>query len=788
MKNMRRRGFTLIELITVMAISAILLGLIIVPLFQSFNLTRTAQAFAEAQDRARIVTERIGREIGNAALVRGSGGVVQTRINGVDSAVPVNTLIIRVPRGVAGVWPGDPADPVDVALPYTKLDLLLPAEGVPIRGPRGGYIDPVTGKEDPTLTAPKGQVNLPAAPGQKMVRFFISLRDPFERYTNPYDGLLMARSAQRDNLYGLYRAEVVPYIYRNHKATPGDDTTRAFRPNLDYFDSDDETDTRIIDMDDPRFLLADFASGNPVRTGARADRIANWLRHATMLTDVSRYDMILPVFDKGSRSVRAVAGQPAVPRIVPLIQFRPSRINSDPAEPMLAARPGEESDDSAALGSDVFMTQYGLWGNVVVRIFPRRWRPETGLRNDYLVAHRSPTDPDLPMGLYVYDPEAAGGGPDFLNPPARELFDIALYDRLTALRVNSPANQIYPFTQAVAAANGRSGWLANAHYRTLFTPITFDRNKGRVLAGFSIDQVGNPATTPPVGNPQNLPSKATGDELTPAIDTDLTGNFYDAKFSTINKLYNKIFTDYPSLRAGNVHRFIDLRATPNGDGTPGPLFPNPIAGVATGFVDQTDDGGTRSKVSIVPGSEVVIGPDQLPGLNQGEPIRYTRVARGEPGPNQYSINYTDVQEPTNASGLVDYSVAFPDLPAAELAAFQPGTYDPNNLISAVIQPRYKVGYIKLYSGSDVPLVSGAFRVFYKFQFTSTLTGSARDRVAGLGSAFRTDVANSDTIAVDYDTRQLLDVQLTIRNYPQSSVPNPQTVTLKTTATVRNFTR
>lgn len=786
MKTMRRRGFTLIELLTVMAITAILLGLIIVPLFQSFNLTRTAQAFADAQDRARIVTERIGREIGNAALVRGSGGVVQTTLNGTGAEVPVNTLVVRVPRGNAGTWPGDVNNPVDVALPFTKLDLLLAAEGNPQRGPGGGYIDPVTGKEDPTLTAPKGQVNLPAAPGQIMVRFFVALRDPFARYTNPYDGLLMARNAQRDNLYSLYRAEVVPYVYRNSKNAPGDNTTLAYRPNLEFFQSDDETDTRIIDMDDPRFMLADFdGAGVPNTTNDRALRIGNWLRKSTLQTDVSRYDMILPVFDRGSRAIRSVAGQQNVPRIVPLIQFRPTRINSDPAEPMLASRLGEEADDAAAVGSDVYMTQYGLWGNVVLRIFPRRWSEGTADRNEYLVAHRSPTDPNLPMSLYVYDPDAAGGGPDFLNAADRELFDIALYDRLWGLKINGPANRIYQFSQAVAAANGRSGWLSNAYYRSLFTPVSFDRNKGRVLAGFSIDEVGDSTQNPPAGNPQNLPGKLVGPEFSPATDPDLTGNFYDPKFATINKLFNKIFTDYPSLRAGHVHRFIDLRVTPNGDGTPSPLFPNALGNLPTGFNDPTVDGGYRSKVTIVPGSDVVFGPDQLPGPNLGSIIRYNRIARGEPGPNQYTINYTDVQEPTNGLNNIDYSVLYPDLPAGELGAFNPRVYNPNNLISAVIQPRFKVGYIKIYSGSDLPLVSGAFRVYYKFQFTSTLTGSARDRIGG---AVRSDVAYTDTIAVDYDTRQLLDVQLTIRNYPQSSAPNPQTVTLKSTATVRNFTR
>ncbi|MEY4881563.1 MAG: hypothetical protein RLZ87_992, partial [Armatimonadota bacterium] len=42
----RRQAFTLIELITVMAISAILLSIIAIPMFQTFTATRTAQAYS----------------------------------------------------------------------------------------------------------------------------------------------------------------------------------------------------------------------------------------------------------------------------------------------------------------------------------------------------------------------------------------------------------------------------------------------------------------------------------------------------------------------------------------------------------------------------------------------------------------------------------------------------------------------------------------------------------------------------------------------------------------------
>ena len=70
MINGRRYAFTLIELITVMAITAILMTIITIPMIETFKATRTAQAYSDAQDKARLLTERLSREIGEAAAVR----------------------------------------------------------------------------------------------------------------------------------------------------------------------------------------------------------------------------------------------------------------------------------------------------------------------------------------------------------------------------------------------------------------------------------------------------------------------------------------------------------------------------------------------------------------------------------------------------------------------------------------------------------------------------------------------------------------------------------------------
>jgi hypothetical protein len=114
---------------------------------------------------------------------------------------------------------------------------VLPAK-VGNRGIGGGFIDPNTGKEDPTLRAPKGQVQLPLAPGTTIRRYWIGLRDPFTNYTNPYEGILTPRSGSRDNLFVLYMAEVEPVV-----RVGGNPTVNAAFFDVDPADELDERQT-----------------------------------------------------------------------------------------------------------------------------------------------------------------------------------------------------------------------------------------------------------------------------------------------------------------------------------------------------------------------------------------------------------------------------------------------------------------------------------------------------------------------------------------------------------------
>jgi prepilin-type N-terminal cleavage/methylation domain-containing protein len=748
---MKKRAFTLIELLTVMAISSILLGLIVIPLVQSFNLTRAAQAFADAQDRARIVTERIAREVGGAVSVRSLSGQLQTTVNGVAGVkLPMHTLLVEVP--------GANGQPTEVALPYAKLDIVPPAEGDPGLRRNGAYVDPNTGIADPTLSTPKGQVILPVAPGQLIRRYFIGRRNPFADYNNPYDGILMARNSNQDNLYVLYAADVNPFETQNVGGTV----------RLKYFfeqlDGSGNPDVSKPILDDPRFFIPNRdGAGNIIKTDDRARIIGNWLgidpqtggqrsdttRRAVVQTEVSRYDMIQSVFDLNTRQPEFNGN---VPRLVPLIQFRPAHVDNEPAEGQVAVRQGEETSSAEKIAPDVFRTEYALWERPIVRNWPTGWMPGDPDNNQYSIMRGdiSQGDPNGITGssIFVFDPDV---NQDDTNS-GTEVFDATLYDRLNTSGGN------YPFTQAALAANVRTGWLSSPILRSAFVPYVLNTRTGKIITSFGIFEIGDPNFTLPAGT-LNLPTKLTTDPntdpTTPQNDPDVSGNFYDVRHDPINEKFNKVWADAPNLQP-NIHRFIDLRVTPNTDGTVGPL--DPVNGFA--------------RATIVPGSDEVYGPDQLPGAHYGSSIRYTRVT-GTPGPNQYKINYVDLNEPST-NGVVDYQGQL-GLTPAQVAGFNPFVYDPQNFCSAVIQPRYKKGYVQLNSDPTVALPKGDFKVSYRFQFNGS---------GNRGQGYRQDV-----FAVDYDTRQLINVLLTMRNYPQATnLPNPQTVTLKSTAAVRNYIR
>ena len=660
-----RKAFTLIELLVVMAITAVLLTLIIVPVIQSFGLTRAAQALADAQDKARLVTDRIAREIGNAVSVRDASSV--------DVSVPDGTGLTQI-----------------VELPYTKLDLIPPAQGdagTSFKNADGtiSFRDPNTGKYDPTLTRPKGDVNVNGLPGSTIVRYFVGVNRPLAvnadgvyaggtavPYNEPYTGLLMARNGNRDNLIVLRRAEVQPFVYRARK--DGKANSLAWRPNLAYFRSDDdrndngEFDTRIIDLDDPMFFVPD---GQYLRESDKSrqpdpeknNRVAHWAglavdtkstsvdlvknavsKDIAIQTEVSRYDMIRPLLQGSPPQVVKDSGGHVT--VVPLIQFRPTRVANEPAAGSAAARPGEAIDGLDRIGPDTFRTDRGLWTDAIVRHYAGDYVPGGGLEIASVDTYGNVT---ISAGA------TAAGGLDGLraSPDNFVVFDGTTYERSLAL------GQPYPFTAASLSAGatdlmpGYPGteWYKVAAQRQEFTPFRVLTATGKIVTSFPIDQVGDSTKSLPAGVTSNAPYVSITSSLSPYLaagdpsakptpippgDPNLATAPYSPYGASAgnpfepNRAYNRAFNAYPDLQ-GTLQRFIDLRFVPNADGTPSPLCPIAVGGI-TGFatVDATT-GGSVNRGADRAGKRrgVRAGPKSGTELRSGDRALHPR--HGQPG-------------------------------------------------------------------------------------------------------------------------------------------------------------
>lgn len=121
-KLKNNRGFTLMEILVVMAISSILMMLVLGPVVQSFQLTRQAQAMVEAQDSARTALHMISRELGQAMFVfdNAQGPITVNDMTDVPSPpsacqTPI-MLPVAQPDG-STQW---------FVLPSAKIDFILP--------------------------------------------------------------------------------------------------------------------------------------------------------------------------------------------------------------------------------------------------------------------------------------------------------------------------------------------------------------------------------------------------------------------------------------------------------------------------------------------------------------------------------------------------------------------------------------------------------------------------------------------------------------------------------------
>lgn len=764
-------GFTLIEMIVVMAVSAILLTIIAFPLIQSFNITRQVQLDALGQEKSRAASEQIGRELAGAAAVydnTGARGLVSVSLPGADGTVTKQML------------------------PSARLALVKVAEGEP-GSVSGGYLDPDTGKVDPTLQAPKGQPVFPVAPGDVVVMYVVGLKDPFRLYNNTYgfyknaagsdwgfsaatragwssqfQGEYLARqSSNEDNLYVLYRIEVNPYKWVGGKHVVN---TELFvdkgRVDLGVLNLADPVQKALRDrcaepgpdVNDPYLLdltvptpayattivgLTDPVTDNPadLSTSAKAKMVRALLKRARIVTDVSRMDVVMPETDRASRKVQFKSN---VPLVSSLTTFRPSRVNSEPASAASSVRTGEETANAAKVGPEVYRTQFGSWDALTMRLFPSLVPASFVVGADAGAPRDSWTSGDVIDVL----PNATGGLSVFVNG-ADELFDISGYQQA---RLVEPA---YAFSKAVKpiGVHGKN-----------FIPMVPDPRAGVVRTSFDVREFGNPADrliadTRAEAYDRNVPSTNgtdAGIQTGPLAQvTDPTYNAPWTGFSTPNEVYSSLYQTWASLfpnpasapakdGPGGPKRFVSLRATPmfGASRTLGPLDPR--------------NGIYRA--AVTPGSERVYGPDQSPGGDPTKSVLYQRVPNVDSvsvGPNQYKINYVDKPEPDWATvfgfGPVDYD---------------PTAYAPADVLSAILQEKYRAGYLELNSRPGEPLPTGNIYVTYRFQFTEP----------------------KDVVTVSYDSAKSVETIVSFVTYGPGGQVRPNMNTSPRATEVRNLVR
>lgn len=186
-------------MLVVMAVAAILLGLVISPLITTFNFTNRARRTVEVQDAARYAMEVMSREIADAMnVVVGDGDYEPFLYYTGGSPNSGNAVVVRG-MGYINAY-DDHGTKMD--LPNAMVDIVLPYDELGLQG--GGLTQPlvlqyqtVNGSQHPIV-----------------VRYFVALTHPDKRDANGnvlWANNITSRGNRPQNMYTLYRVEFDPY-------------------------------------------------------------------------------------------------------------------------------------------------------------------------------------------------------------------------------------------------------------------------------------------------------------------------------------------------------------------------------------------------------------------------------------------------------------------------------------------------------------------------------------------------------------------------------------------------
>lgn len=295
-----KSGFTLIEMLVVLALTMMVMGLIFGPLVQSLKITRSAEIMIRAQDNARFALAHVGEDLSNAMYVFDNTHNYTIFPVFTTSGTPVYAKVYNAR--------------VDLILPrergYCPVDTTHTPGGIP-QGEEAAPVCPVCG----------AQLDLkpiqPLTQDTKIVRYFIGLKDPTQPYSNGYQRTLAEANAV-DNTFVLYRAEFLP---SDPSLFPPDPKTGLPR-------SSDEN------LNDPGFFY------NPGYAAA-------WRKISKPVVTLEDIDLVSIEYDSYGN-----------PSVSPTVKFTPTAIYNDPLVPTTS---DENNPDLAETAPATYKATYGNW-------------------------------------------------------------------------------------------------------------------------------------------------------------------------------------------------------------------------------------------------------------------------------------------------------------------------------------------------------------------------------------------------------------------------------------------
>ncbi len=632
------QAFTLIEILIVIALTAVLFALLLVPLVSALRYTQQAQLVTAAQDAARSTEERISRELSSAVFVfDGTSHPFQTAspiAAGDDRYTNFLDLQILSSTGTSVV-----------AHAYNaKIDFVLPKANA------GTVTDPTTQQSINYVASQNGSAIVsnpslvfPLAAGANMIRYFIGLKNPAQQFGNPavysYNNTREGKSiGSDDNTYVLYRAEFQPY-----------QITSPTQPNTNLFATrTNGSGVSIPELDDPDFFR--YVTGSDVdwlddqhrsyntvdSTGQLVKdhnmRVDKWFQISKPVIPGPDVDLILLphnadntlAYDAGTPITAnpgtctatscpavahsGIAHDPVGGGYYPIVNtsctFRPATISGN-------ATPGTTADynSQGVAAADqsgftyiptVYTATSQSWSLPYhVSVYPGNYDPANSALNMYydteqFAAGQTPVMPPAPSGASAIS----------VNPGDILEYLHASTDTTAQGKLVYNVTQGYPVTVSTGGGMGTAYTLGG----TNFVPMTINPDTGTIT--FSAPYLPN-------GPYDRLTRQKMYDVLAPG-----------ASANTIDTT--------PGITAdGTVD--LTLPAT-----FPAALTDSPLQGVHT----LTQAGGPAVtgdlNAHIVPGSVRVTGPDQTPGPNNGQPITYTEIKSslaGEVGDNQFYVDY-----------------------------------------------------------------------------------------------------------------------------------------------------